>query len=77
MCASRVGGKGQLLAGAGRCVKGDTTTRLLYECHVPRVLITSGCDTVGRVALLAHFGGIRCFNTINLFPLLRRITNMR
>ena len=32
---------------------------LLYECHVPRGLITSGCDTVGRVALLAHFGGIR------------------
>ena len=32
---------------------------LLYECHMSRVLITSGCDTVGRVVLLAHFGGIR------------------
>ena len=63
MCASRVGGKGQLLAGAGRCVRGlvkVTQLRVYYtSAHVPRVLITSGCDTVGRVAVLAHFGGIR------------------
>ena len=51
VCASRVGGKRQLLAGAGRCVRGLV--------KVTRVLITSGCDIVGRVALLAHCGGIR------------------
>ena len=63
MCANRVGGEGQLTAGAGRCVRGlvkVTQLSVYYTCaHVPRVLITSGCDTVGRVALLAHVGGIR------------------
>ena len=58
-----LGGKGQLLAGAGCCVKGlvkVTRLRVYYtSAYLPRILITSGCDTFGRVALLAHFGGIR------------------
>ena len=29
------------------------------SARVPRVLMTSVCDTVGRITLLAHFLGIR------------------
>ena len=54
-----VKGKGQLLAGAGRCVRGlvKVTQLSVYytSARVPRVLMTSGSDTVGRDTLLAHF----------------------
>ena len=82
MCASRVGVKGQLLAGAGRCVRGLvklSQLRVYYtSADVLRVLIASGCDTVGRVALLVHVGRIRLFQHYTfVFALLPRITNMK
>ena len=65
VCASRVFAVNEhSLSRDGCCVRGlvkVTQLRVYYtSAHVPRVFITSGCDTLGRVALLAPLGaGIR------------------